>query len=229
MVRCSFFYIERRFQVNRTMLVLLYVAITLVGSRIPYLRVFLSLCHTLVHEVICVCLEGGITNKIKLHKDGSGQTTNHVNTPFKKALIAYAGYTGTLISAIGLFYLVSRGNYHLIIYLFIGLLVGSLLLWVRNFFGFIWGLTFVILLSLPIYFRYELVIMHISIFLASVLITQSTLNALELCKQSFLSRRNPDRTTIFAKIKVAPAFIMGLVLFAQSLYAGYFIFKSFLS
>lgn len=80
---------------NTSMLILIYVAIAVVGSRLPYLRVYLAHCNTLVFEVISVCIEGGKTNKIKLHKDGSGQTTNNVNSPFKKALIAYAGYTGT--------------------------------------------------------------------------------------------------------------------------------------
>ena len=209
---------------DSTILILMYVVIALAGTRIPYVRVFLSLCNTLVYEVIYVCLEGGVTNKIKLHKDGLGTTTNTGTSPFKKALIGYAGYTGTSIAAIGLFFLVSKGSYHLVIYIFIGLLVSSLLLWIRNLFGFIWGITFVSLLVLPLYFRYELVITHTSIFLASILFTQSILNALRVCKQSFLAREN----TTFAKIKMLPSFILGLILFAQSLYGGYFIFKNFL-
>lgn len=205
------------------------MAIALVVTRLPYLRVYLSLCYALVYEVICVCLEGGRTNKIKLHKNGSGQTTNNVNSPFRKALIAYAGYTGTSMAAIGLFYLVSNGSYHLIMYLFIGLLVCSLLLWIRNFFGIVWGLTFVSLLTFPIYFQFNLVIMHISIFLAAVLFTQSMVKALQVCRESLMSRENPTKNSALAKIKMVPAFILGVVLFAQSLYAGYFIFNNFLS
>ncbi|HEY2421722.1 MAG TPA: M50 family metallopeptidase [Neobacillus sp.] len=214
---------------TNTMLILMYVAIALVCSRIPYLRVYFSLCNTLLQQVVCVCLEGGITNKIKLHKDGSSETTNNVNSPFKKALIAYAGYTGTLIAAIGLFYFVSKGNYHIIIYLVSGLVGISLLLWIRSLFGLIWGLSFLCVLAVPIYFKYEAIVVHISIFLASVMFIQSLMNALQVCKQSFLSRENPARKAAIVQTKFFPAMILGFVLLGQSLYAGYFIFKNFLS
>ncbi|MCM2535979.1 hypothetical protein NDK43_31425 [Neobacillus pocheonensis] len=59
---------------NTTILIFIYVAAALVVSRIPFLRVYLSLCYTLLYEVICVlCLKGGLGQKIKLHKDGSGR------------------------------------------------------------------------------------------------------------------------------------------------------------
>jgi hypothetical protein len=74
-------------------------------------------------------------------------------SPFKKALISYTGYTGTLVAAIGLFYLVSRASYHLVIYLFLGHTVLVLLLWIRNLFGVIWGLSLAVLLASPVYFR----------------------------------------------------------------------------
>jgi hypothetical protein len=90
-----------------------------------------------------------------LQNDGSWQATNNTHSYFKKALIAYVGYTATSFIAIGLFYLVSRGQYPIIIYFFIALLVISLFLWIRSFFGFIWALSFVSILALPIYFRFE--------------------------------------------------------------------------
>lgn len=215
---------------NTTILIFIYVAAAFVVSRIPFLRVYLSLCYTLLYEVICVlCLKGGLGQKIKLHKDGSGQITNQVHSPFKTALIAYAGYTGTSLTAIGLFYLVSRGSYQFIIYLFIGLLVLSLLLWIRHLFGLFWALSWVSLLTVPIYFSYGLVIMHISIFLASIILTQSILHAFHLCRQSFMRRKNPARTAALVQGALIPAVIWGIVLLGQSLYAGYFIFKNFLS
>lgn len=121
-----------------------------------------------------------MNNKIQLLRDGFGQTTGTLTSPFKKALISYAGYTGTSVAAIGLFYLVLRASCHLVIYLFLGLTVLALLLWIRNLFGVIWGLSLAVLLALPVYFRYdrvvpvninsEMVLVHMSIFLASVLL-----------------------------------------------------------
>lgn len=215
---------------NSTILILIYLAAALLVTGIPFLRVYLSLCYTLLYEVICVLfLKGGFGEKIKLQRDGSWQAANHAQSRFRKALIAYAGYTGTSLTAIGLFYLESKGHYDSIIYSFIGLLVLSLLLWIRNFFGFIWALSFVSLLAVPIYFRYELAIIHISIFLASLILIQSVLNSLQLCRQSFMHRKNPARTAVLAQGALIPAVVWGIVLLSQSLFAGYFIFKNILS
>ena len=131
---------------NVTMLILMYLTIALVGSIVPFLRVYLALCNTLVQEVVhalgSLLLKGGLFSKIKLHKDGSGETANQIHAPLKKALIAYAGYTGTSLAAIGLFYLVSKGYFDLIVYMFIGLIGLSLLLWIRKLIWFYLALSF---------------------------------------------------------------------------------------
>ncbi|WP_042461489.1 hypothetical protein [Neobacillus dielmonensis] len=104
---------------STTTLILLYLGAALVGSRLPFIRVFLAHVHNLVSLVISVCLEGG-RNKILLLRDGSGQTSGKLASPFKKALISYAGYTSASMAALGLFYIVARGSYHLVIYLYMG-------------------------------------------------------------------------------------------------------------
>jgi hypothetical protein len=203
---------------------------------LPFIRVYLVHFHNLINLVISVCLEGG---KIHLYRDGSGQTTGSAASPFKKALISYAGYTGASVAAIGMFYLVSRGHYHLVIYLYLGLSVLALLLWIRNAVGVLWGLSVVALLALPVYFRYESilpihlnfenVLVHISIFLASVLFVQSIIGAVQVCKQSFMSRSNPKRKAALVQTKFIPAVLLGIILFTQTAFAGYFFALNFIS
>jgi hypothetical protein len=221
---------------NMTTLILIYLGVALVGSGLPFIRVYLAHFHNLVHLVISACLEG---SKIHLNRNGSGQTTGNHNSPFKKALISYAGYTGASVAAIGLFYLVSRGHYHLVIYLYLGLSVLALLLWIRNAFGVIWGLSIAILLALPVYFRYEtvlpvninfeMVLVHVSIFLASVLFVQSIISAVQVCKQAFMSRSNPKRKAALVQTKLVPAVVLGIILFGQTVLAGSFFALNFIS
>ncbi|MEH7094950.1 M50 family metallopeptidase [Neobacillus vireti] len=221
---------------DTTTLILIYLAAALVGSMLPFIRVYLAHFHNLVNLTISVCLEGG---KIRLFRDGSGQTTGSDLSLFKKALISYAGYTGASLVAIGLFYLVTRGNYHLVIYLYLGLSVVALLLWVRNAFGVVWGLSVMALLALPVYFSYvsvlpvyvnvEMLLVHLSIFLASVLFMQSMISAFKVCRQSFMSRSNPKRKAALVQTKFVPAVILGLILFAQTVFAGYFFTLNFIS
>jgi Peptidase M50B-like len=211
-------------------LILIYLGVALAGSVIPFLRVYFAHFHNLVNLVISVCMEGG---KIHLYRDGSGQTTGGNTSPFKKALISYAGYTGALVAAIGLFYLVSRGHYDLVIYLFLGLIVLGLLLWVRNAFGVLWGLSAFVLLAMPVYFRYQpvvlpvnvnfdMVLVHMSFFLASVLFIQSIIGAVQVCRQSFMKRSNPKRNLALVQTKLVPAVALGIILFGQTVLAGVF-------
>jgi hypothetical protein len=204
------------------------LAIALLISRIPYLRVYFSLVFTLLHEVIRVCLEGA-GSAIKLQKDGTSQKAGYETSKFKQTLIVYAGYTGTSLASIGLFYLVSVHNYQLILYLFITLLGVSLVFWIRNFFGFIWALTFSSLLAIPIYFQYGIAVMHLAKFLAAVILIQSVLNALQLCRQSFVNRKNPQRTGLRARLNWIPSLVVGVILLCQTVYASYFIVINFTS
>jgi hypothetical protein len=173
-------------------------------------------------------LEGGFS-KIQLHKDGSaGHGSIAVTSRFKNTIITYAGYTGASLAAIGLFYLVSKQNYHMILYLFIGVLVVTVVFWIRNFFGIVWALTFAGALAVPLYFRFDLVVMHLSIFLASFILVQSILNGLQLCKQSLLERKNPTKSGLMARVRIIPALMFGGILLGQSVYTGYFIVKNIL-
>ena len=205
---------------------------------VPFLRSYFAHFHNLVNLVISACLEGG---KIHLYQDGSGQTTGSAVSPFKRALISYAGYTGASVAAIGLLYLVLKGHYQLVVYLYLGLSVVALLLWIRNAFGVIWGLSTAVLLALPVFFRYdnvlvlpvnvnlETVLVHIGIFLASVLFVQSMIGAVQVCRQAFMSRSNPKRKAALVQTKFIPAVVLGIILFGQTVLAGYFFALNFIS
>lgn len=205
---------------------------------VPFLRSYFAYFHNLVNLVISACLEGG---KIHLYRDGSGQTTGSAVSPFKRALISYAGYTGASVAAIGLLYLVLKGHYHLVIYLYLGLSVVALLLWIRNAYGVLWGISTVALLALPIFFRYETVLalpvhvnfetvlLHIGICLASVLFIQSMIGAVQVCRQAFISRSNPKRRAALVQTKFIPAVVLGVILLGQTILAGYFFSLNFIS
>ena len=210
------------------MMILLYLVISLAGSRLPYFRVYLSHFYNLVSKVITVCLEGGMANKIKLYKDGSGETTCPSSSFFKKNVIAYAANTGTLLAAIGIFYLVDKGRYLEVVYAFIGVLVLALLLWIRNIFGAVWVVSITLLFIVPFYFHYKIAFVHFSIFLASVILTHSFLHAFKVCRQS-IGHTNGEKVSLFSRMKFIPGFALGIILLGQSLYGGLLIFKNFLS
>ncbi|WP_409304083.1 M50 family metallopeptidase [Peribacillus sp. SCS-155] len=209
---------------NHTLPILIYLVIALLVTRIPYLGVYFSLFNTLSQEVVRVLLEGGIANKISLKTRSDARIEKSL---LKNTFIAYAGYTGQSLAAIGLFYLVAHHDYHFILYLFMGLVGVAVFLWVRNFIDILWALSFVVLLALPIYFGYGIAIMHMSIFLSSFFLCQSIINGIQVCRKS-LSERQAG-SGYLARFKIIPAMIFGAVLVGQSLYAGYFIVKNIIS
>jgi len=206
--------------------ILIYLLMALIVTQVPYVRVYSSLCNTLIRDIIRVILEGRKTKKKNL-------PINHLiqkkNFHFKNTLIMYAGYTGESLAAIGLFYLVSNQNFHLILYLLIVLIVVGVVLSIRNLWLFLWALSFIVLLSFPLYFKLTMAIMHMSIFLASLLLIQSIINGIRVCRQSLLKQKDPARSGIFSKLKLIPTILLGIILLGQSLYTGYFIAKNILS
>ena len=213
---------------NHTLPIPIYLFIALIATHIPYIRAYFSLCNTLLHEVIMVILEGRRASKIYLPNDSSKVITNAENYSFKHSLITYAGYTGQSLVAIGLFYLVSNQNYYFIFYLFIALMVIAVLLWIRNVWGIIWALSFVVLLALPMYFQYNIAIMHISIFLSSFLLMKSIMNGLQVCRQSLWERKKIAGYGFLVRLKLIPVMTLGVILLGQSLYTGYFIINHIL-
>ncbi|MED4460709.1 M50 family metallopeptidase [Metabacillus fastidiosus] len=209
---------------NDSLSIIVYLAAAFVITRIPYVRTYLSICYTLLHEVIIVLVGGRTSKRIRLLKNYSSLETSDSPT-FKHNLISYVSYTATILIAIGLFYLVSINEYYLILYILIGLMTISIVLWIRHFLDFLWALSFIALLALPLYFGYETTIMPTAIFLASYIMIQSILNALYVCRQIFLNRK---RKGIAAKVKWIPSMILALSLLGQSLFAGYFVVCNFI-
>lgn len=204
--------------------IVLYLAVALVVTKIPYVQTYLSICYTLLHEVISILLSGwGKRKQIRLLKTAPTLETADSLT-FKHTLISYLSDTATSLVAIGLFYLVSTKNYNLILYLFIGLLAVSVVFWIRHILELLWALSFIAILALPIYFGNEQAITLTAIFLTAYVLVQSVLATLYKCKESFAHQQ---RKGIVAKVKWIPSLIIGFVVLGQSLFACYFIVSHF--
>jgi hypothetical protein len=62
-----------------------------------------------------------------------------------------------------------------------------------------------------------------------VLFSQSIICAVQVCKQSFMSRSNPGGKAALVQTMFIPAVLLGLALFCQTVYAGYFFVQNFIS
>ncbi|PKG23323.1 M50 family metallopeptidase [Niallia nealsonii] len=209
-------------------LIIIYLGAALIISRISFLKVYFSIWNTLILETFLVFI-GGKNNRLIGNKDKFKKRTELEKITLKNLFNLYIGYTVTLVVAIGLFYLAGKQNYYLILCLLIGLLVLALFLWIRNPIRCIWIITCILLLAIPLYFNQKIVIMHIGIFLPSIILVQSILDSCKEIKRSIINRNVYTSKGFLARLKWIPAMIVGLLLLGQSLYAGFFIVKTFLS
>jgi hypothetical protein len=194
-------------------------------------EMFAALANTLIHELshgLMAIVTGGKVHKITLHRDTSGLAiTKTKRSRIIRALVAYAGYTGSSAAAVGLFYLLQRGDYHTILLIFLGITAVSSLFWVRNLYGFLWSASFLLVIGYVVYKQYTALILHASIFFSVVVLVDSITSAWTVCKLSVTNRYEAGDATSLAKATFIPAAVWGAVFFGQALYAGYYVMKTF--
>ncbi|MDK8640700.1 M50 family metallopeptidase [Niallia taxi] len=211
---------------DRALPIFVYLALALAVSIFPLVKACLSIWNTLLLNIFSDLAAGrkirGLRNKKMLEARAEGSA-------FKDAFSRYVGHTGALLAAIGLFYLVSKQQYELILLVLIALLALSMLFWIRTFIGFFWAIASIMFLAAPLYYGHGIIIMHVAIFLSSVILVQSVLRAFGELKSSVSDRKMNRGKGFFGRFKWIPAMIFSLVLLSQSLYAGFYIVTAFLS
>lgn len=204
-----------------------YLSIAFIISVLPLIKACFSIWNTLLLNIFSDVAAGRKIRALRKRKKLlEGETEGKT---LKEAFHMYVGHTGTLLAAIGLFYLVANQQYELIFFVLIGFLAISLLFWIRSFVGFVWALSWVVLLAAPIVYLNETIIMHGALFLAAVILVQSVLGSFVELRSSVSNRKGMKGKGIFERLKWVPAMIFGLALIGQSLYAGFFIVTTFLS
>lgn len=235
------------FNMEKTSLIYMYLFIAFVLSNIPLINSFIkgntrisnfihaigmgvAIANTMIHESchsLMAILTGGRIKEVSLSADTSGLAETTSNSRVARILVSYAGYTGSSLVAVGLFYLLYLGKYEWIIYFFILLSTINWLFWVRNLFGFLWLTAFIGMMALFIYKHFEVLLVHISILLSSMVLVQSIISAFVILKLSVTDRKNAGDATNLAKFTFIPTLVWGTLFFIQSLLAATFIVKTY--
>lgn len=233
---------------EKTNLIYVYLIIAFVLSNIPLLHSLIkgnarvsrvihaigmnvALANTMVHESshgLMAFLTGGRIRGITLSADTSGLAETTSNSRIARILVSYAGYTGSSLVAVGLFYLLSLGEYAWIIYFFVVLSAINWLFWVRNMYGLLWLTSFIGIMIFFLYKDFDILLMHISIFLSCMVLVQSIISAFVILKLSITNRKDAGDTTNLAKFTYIPALFWGLLFFVQSIIAAYFITRQYI-
>ncbi|MBZ5752712.1 M50 family metallopeptidase [Metabacillus rhizolycopersici] len=204
--------------------IVVYILIAYAISFVPFVGRYVSMINTLVHEnghAIVALLFSGKVYSIKLFQNTEGLAVTGQRGWLATVAISYAGYTFSSIVAYLCFYFLKQGQENLILYALISIAILNLILWIRNVYGAVWLISFIVCCGWTIQSGSDSVQTFLSYFLSAVLLTQSVSSALQIFLLSlFRSKRAGDATSLAHYTKV-PAIVWGFLFFAQSVYIAY--------
>ncbi|SDO40030.1 Peptidase M50B-like [Paenibacillus sp. yr247] len=217
---------------NHVTLIYIYLVIALLITNIPIVGKYMAVANTIIHEAshcLSALLFSGKVHSMSLFSDTSGEARVSTRNWMSRILISYAGYSGSSLAAIGLYFALSKARYELILISFIVLLLVCLLFWIRNIYGLIWVISFICIIGFIVYKDFGILILHASFLLSAIVLAQSVSSSFIVLKLSIRDSKNAGDATNLANATYIPAQIWGWLFFVQSLYAAYYIFVHFVT
>ncbi|WP_458119895.1 M50 family metallopeptidase [Paenibacillus sp. Z6-24] len=202
-------------------LILLLVGSAVLTRLIPFSSLFRNL-DTMIHEfchAIVTLMTSGRVNRIELNADHSGVTYSMITSAWSGLPIGLAGYMGSSLFVIGLFYLYHKRQQRIGIIVTAGIALIMLLLYVHQGFGVIWLIGFVIvsilMLISPEWLRngYYLLIMFLTL-------EESVLSSLTILIMAVTQPGAAGDATGLARQFMLPAVVWGIVFAGFSLWCA---------
>lgn len=203
-----------------------YLIAAFLVSFIPLLRTLFCSFHTLIHEIghaFAALLTSGKVYKIYLFANTEGLAKTSYRSILSGIFIFYFGYTFATLMAVLSFHFIFNGQLTALYYLYISLSLLSLLFWVRNLYGIFWVLLFLGSAILLEYYHLAGIREAFVLFFSSILLVQSVLSAFHIFYLSITNARDAGDATGLAELTYIPAFVWGLLFFAQSIGGVYLI------
>lgn len=191
---------------------------------IPYIGKYVRLISTMIHEgghVLMGLLLGEKTVKVNLFSDASGEASITISNKFKKLLIALSGYPITALMALCSFWLLSKGyNYYYVIGV---LILTSLFLefYIRNLFGVIWAISFVIGNGLLLYYQKVNIVEILATAYACIIFLESVFSCFILVYVSFTSSKTLSDASNISSVIHLPKQLIALFFTFFNVYIAY--------
>lgn len=209
----------------------LFLVAALFFVTVPVAGKYFRLLNTLFHEIGHVTvsfLSGGGIHHIRLFHDTSGAAYVSSKNRLSLILTALAGYPFASAMAFGCFWLIMNGYTDWMYYTLFGVLIISLLFWVRNGFGLLWTALF-LAGTAAVYFYAPAVLQHGYIqMVAAILLVESIRSSWVIFYLSLVSPQSAGDAADLKKATWITARFWGVLFFLQSLYfGGYLVFGAF--
>lgn len=211
--------------------VILFIILAIILTKLPIAGKYFAIVNTLIHEVghqLASIMTLGKAHKIQLFANTEGAAYSSHRFWIGRVLTALAGYIFSSFMAATFFVMIYKGRFDIVLYILLAILIVSLILWVRNWYGFFWILTFSAGLIWLLWKEDGPIIEYVVLFLVSILFVESITSAFDIMRLSFIRPTQAgDATSLGELTYLIPVQIWGIVFFSQSLYFGWLAMKLF--
>lgn len=198
-----------------------YLVIALIVIRLPVIGKYFRLLNTLIHELghaWMSLLTSGKVYKVQIFSDTSGVAVTGTNGWLSSVLTSLAGYVFSSVMALFYVYLIYLGKYTWIVYSLIALVIICMVLWVRNWFGFMWCTVFLGITMLIYMYGSNTLLVGYLMLVVAIHLVESVYSSVVVF---WLSVKNPsnsgDAYNLYQRTYI-PSFIWGLFFMIQSFY-----------
>lgn len=195
----------------------------MVFCSLPFVGVCFRCLNTMFHEnghALMAILTLGKIKKIDISSTTEGAISHVTKNKFTRLLVTIAGYPFASFMALAMAYLYVKEDYEMILYVIVTALLINLLMWVRNSFGVFWIIIFGSIIIGTYFFIPQLNILLMKLIVA-ILLYENVKTAMVILKLSIQKRKEAGDATTMRNITKIPAFVWGLLFFAQAVLMTY--------
>lgn len=193
--------------------------------KIPFIGKFFNIINTLIHEfghALFALIFDGQVLKIQIFADTSGATLSKGNSRFANILVSLAGYTFSSLTAFFCFYLLAAGYHNAIIIGLSILFLFMLLFWIRNIYGILWVIIFLIINTLLLfYFQNEIYLQIAAVFYSLMILLESFWSPWVLLFLSIKDSQHAGDATNLQNFTHLPAVVWALFFVAFSCWMSF--------
>lgn len=192
-------------------------------TRLAFFSFFFRNVNTLIHELshaFATLVLSGKVLFIHLFSDHSGVTLSSYTNAWKAIPISLAGYVGSALFAVLLFYLYATRKIKLGLIIIASLALIGLLFFVRNNYGMIWSGGFVAVTVLVYIFAPPWLRNGYYLLIAFICLVESVISSFTILSLSFLYPSEAGDAANLSKYTYIPAFVWGVFFTLFSLWCA---------
>jgi hypothetical protein len=193
-------------------------------NRIPYVGKYLRVVNTLFHEsghAIAALICSGEVYTVELFSDTSGTAVTKTKGKFGQFLVSIAGYPFGSAVAYLLFYIISRGEYRIVLYILACFSLLNLMFYVRNTYGIFWLISFTAIIFLVNFYGGEFLQYTFTAWLSGIMLFEALYSSIELVVIANKKSKSAGDAYSLKRLTGIPTMLWALFFVAQSVFFIY--------